>query len=95
MLLGEIFMWLIGIFIFFAVLYQVIQSAIDQSKMAANIQDIRDMLHHMKNERAEPIHQESALEHESEIFEECPGCGRKAKRDERVCQECGLTLIDS
>ncbi|MBU5443586.1 zinc ribbon domain-containing protein [Paenibacillus sp. MSJ-34] len=95
MLLGEIFVWLIGVFVFFAILYQVIQSAIDQSKMARNIQDIRDMLHQRKNERAEAVKQASALANESIIFEECPGCGRKVKRDERICPECGLTLIDS
>jgi hypothetical protein len=39
-----IVIWLIGMFIFFAILYSIIQGAINNSRMARDIEEIKELL---------------------------------------------------
>jgi DNA-directed RNA polymerase subunit RPC12/RpoP len=80
--------WFFGTIIFFFILYSVIRAALDDSKLAKNIQDIRDILY---KEKSKIINNNVK---EEELVEECPACGRKVKQNETTCPECGLKLLD-
>ncbi|MCK9861879.1 hypothetical protein [Paenibacillus sp. ATY16] len=75
--------------IFFAywILHEVIQSAIDNSTMARNIQEIRD---HLVGKSPEPPQTANDEDHEN-----CPGCGHLVHQSDKVCANCGLALRDS
>ncbi|GLX71373.1 hypothetical protein [Paenibacillus glycanilyticus] len=68
------------------ILYEVIQSAIDNSAMARNIKEIRD---HLVGKPAEPSAADGGAEHGL-----CPGCGHRVHRTDRVCPGCALALKD-
>ncbi|MCM3631554.1 hypothetical protein M3194_30110 [Paenibacillus glycanilyticus] len=80
---------IIGVFIAgliaYWILHEVIQSAIDNSAMARNIQEIRD---HLVGSKAE----EPAVS--GDDYENCPGCDFLVKKTDRVCASCGLALRD-
>lgn len=85
--------WLISAFVFFFILYSVIQSAIDRSKMAKNIQEIRDFL--LTNKAAMKGQSElGPNELDIDLFEYCPGCEFKVMKNAASCPECGLLLRD-
>jgi len=87
--------WLIGSFIFFFVLYLIIQSAIDNSTMAKNIQSISDTLEQLASRTAPQQNQiPNDVESDPEGDEECPACGAKVWPDSSACPGCGLKLTD-
>ncbi|WP_127497791.1 hypothetical protein [Paenibacillus glycanilyticus] len=69
------------------ILHEVIQSAIDNSTMARNIQEIRD---HLVGKSPEPPQTANDEDHEN-----CPGCGHLVHQSDKVCANCGLALRDS
>ncbi|GMK47582.1 hypothetical protein PghCCS26_47120 [Paenibacillus glycanilyticus] len=69
------------------ILHEVIQSAIDNSTMARNIQEIRD---HLVGKSPEPPQTANDEDHEN-----CPGCGYLVHLSDKVCANCGLALRDS
>lgn len=73
--------------IIYWILHEVIQSAIDSSKMARNIQEIRD--HLVGSKAAETMTAASDDNHEN-----CPGCNRLVHKTDKVCSSCGLALRD-
>ncbi|SFF35133.1 TIM21 protein [Paenibacillus catalpae] len=72
-------------FITYWILHEVIQSAVDNSTMARNIQEIRD--HLVGNKAAEQAASD-------EDHENCPGCNHLVRKTEKVCGNCGLALRD-
>ncbi|WP_336790909.1 hypothetical protein [Paenibacillus sp. MMO-177] len=76
---------LIVAFFAYWILHEVIQSAIDNSTMARNIQEIRD---HLVGKPSEP---QIASD---EDHENCPGCGHLVHKSDKVCAICGLALRD-
>lgn len=76
---------LLGGLITYWILHEVVQSAIDNSTMARNIQEIRD--HLVGNKAAEPHTGD-------ENHENCPGCNHPIHKADRVCSSCGLALRD-
>ncbi|MGO4111519.1 hypothetical protein [Paenibacillus sp. YAF4_2] len=76
---------LVGAFLFW-VLHEVIQSAIDNSTLAKNVQDIRNHL------IGKGTQQETAAS--GEDHEPCPGCKHMVRKTDRVCYVCGLALRD-
>ncbi|SDW80862.1 hypothetical protein [Paenibacillus sp. CF384] len=99
-MVGAIVLWLIMVSVFFFILHAVIQSALDSSNMAKNIQDIRDFLYDAKKEGKASKHN-AALRHRSiqsqapeDLYEECPACGEKVIQHEPECPSCGLRLKD-
>jgi len=91
---AAIIIWLIGLFIFFFILYNVIQSALDNTTMARNIQEIRDLLSDLKLDKPVANNPELSMENDDERYEDCPACSYKVKRNESICPDCGLKLID-
>ncbi|SFS51441.1 hypothetical protein SAMN05428962_0534 [Paenibacillus sp. BC26] len=99
-MVGAIILWIIMIAFLFFILHAVIQSALDSSNMAKNIQDIRDYLYDTKregktNKRAVA---EQLLSTQpgapQDLYEECPACGEKIIQHEPECPSCGLRLKD-
>lgn len=82
---GIIVVWLIGLMVFFFILHSVIRSAIDSSKLAANIREIRDFLQGQSAASSAPPGSEKP-------GETCPGCGSKVRQEDKYCPECGLKL---
>ncbi|WP_336776750.1 hypothetical protein [Paenibacillus sp. MMO-58] len=82
---------ILGIFlaglIAYWILHEVIQSAIDNSAMAKNIQEIRD---HLVGKTVEQPQVAGDEDHEN-----CPGCGHLVHKSDTVCAICGLALRDS
>jgi rubrerythrin len=79
--------WLFGTIVFFFILYYVIRVALDDSKLARNTQEIKDLLY---KEKMNTIKNDNVKE--EEFIEQCPACGRKVKENETICPECGLKL---
>lgn len=86
----------IGLYIW----YHLIQSAVEQSKMAEHIKEIRDILVEMRTGNGHtlvhaPTPQSVNQGDDTRHCECCPGCGQRVSKDERICPECGLTLVNS
>lgn len=77
---------LLGALIVYWILHEVIRSAIDNSTLAKNVQDIRNHL------IGSTTGQETAAS--GEDHEPCPGCKHMVRKSDRVCGVCGLTLRD-
>jgi hypothetical protein len=75
---------LVGAFLLW-ILYEVIQSAIDNSALAKNVQDIRN---HLIGKGTEET---AASEEDLEL---CPGCNHMVWKTDRVCGVCGSALRD-
>lgn len=93
---AAVIIWLIGMIIFFFFLNWVIQAAIDNSTMAGNIQEIRDLLQEMKSSRVQAAGQQNdenkAADLETAAYEDCPACGNRVRSTDKTCPDCGLTL---
>ena len=85
----------IGLYIW----YHLIQSAIEQSKMAQHIKEIRDLLvelHKDKNIQTQSQVQETPDSVQPSYDTECcPACGKRVTMDNTLCPECGLTLANT
>lgn len=99
-ILIPIVLWLFGLFI----LYLVIQSAIDNSRMKAELTEIKTILQEIQKQgykQANPIiHQEVRAQEnidgiDAESFmENCPACGYEITEKDKFCPSCGLKLRD-
>lgn len=79
--------WIIGI----VVLYLVIQSAIDNSRTANEIKEIRKLLEkQLQNNR--DTGDTTDLEILNTAYENCPACGAKVAPEDKDCHDCGLSL---
>ena len=90
MILITIIFWLFCLL----VLYLVIQWAIDNSKTAENIQEIRDMLAKQNLVSKGNVYSEE----DNEISmgnlpeDECPACRANIKEEDQECPSCGLNF---
>ncbi|WP_123040523.1 hypothetical protein [Cohnella candidum] len=93
---AAVIIWLIGMIIFFFFLYLVVQSAIDNTTMAGNIQEIKDLLQEMKSSRVQAASQQNdentPADLETAAYEDCPACGNRVRVTDKTCPDCGLTL---
>jgi hypothetical protein len=99
-----ILLWLIGSIISIMILYWIIISAINSSKMARDINELKEIL--MNQYSIKPVEYEQnteIIDHDNHsqsngvrneiIQEECPACGGKVLSIDQVCRSCGLSLI--
>lgn len=90
-----IVIWIIISIVFFVILYTVIQSAMDNTKMASNIQELRDHFVGLKQEDSLLSKDGPIVEVGSnEEGEDCPACGNKVTLNEFMCPVCELKLRD-
>lgn len=84
----------IGLYIW----YHLIQSAIEQSKMAQHIKEIRDLLvelHQDQNIQTQTQVQETPDSVQPSYDTECCPVCKQVSTDDTVCPECGLTLVNT
>lgn len=81
------------------ILYQVIQSAIDNSRTAYEIREIRRLLQKQiegsDGNDADSIQETEELDNFEILdipFDLCPACGAKILPADKACSECGLSL---
>lgn len=82
-------------FVFYFILYLFIGWAIDHSKMAKNIEIIKDILakkHLLQEETEEEAHEFNITQ---TPINECPACHGKVELDDKLCSSCGLKFIIS
>ncbi|XID94861.1 hypothetical protein ACF3MZ_10220 [Paenibacillaceae bacterium WGS1546] len=91
MLAISIIIWLFGLFVFFFLLYNVIQYAINQSDLAKNVQEIKELLKNQMSGSPERSRVEYVPEQEG-WTETCPGCGSRVPPNASICSDCGLNL---
>ena len=91
MLLLGLILWGVGLF----VLYLVIRGAISDSKMAGDIEEIRNILREFKEQidSEQHVNKEVNLkELEERVFNTCFSCQRPIKPGDEVCSSCGPRL---
>lgn len=73
------------------VLYLIIKTAIDHSRMAEDMKEIKSILKEFKEQRQqdEKINLE---ELEQRVFNQCLRCHRTIKPEDKVCPSCGFEL---
>jgi len=86
-----IFIWLIGMVIFFFVLFNVIQHALNTSDVAKDLAEIKSLLQE-RNARDASKQPVKANVDISEAFGHCPACGFVVHSEQTVCPDCGLRL---
>jgi len=85
--------WFIGMFIFFFILYNVIQHALNTSEMAKDLSEIKQLLREQAASRPTPPPPAPRdFEDIREAYDRCPGCGHAVQAHHPVCPECGLSL---
>jgi len=91
-MLGAVIVWLVGTFIFFFLLYNVIQHALNTSNVAQQLKEIKELLaRDAKTSGSLPVGPAS-IENVDPLGATCPACGGKVKEDARECPHCGLSL---
>ncbi|WP_372633582.1 hypothetical protein [Cohnella sp.] len=88
-----IVIWLIGMVIFFFILFNVIQHALNTSEMAKDLSEIKRLLREQAASRstaAPPAPRDIA--ELRKVYDRCPGCGHAVQAHHLVCPDCGLRL---
>lgn len=89
-LFGVIVVWIIFGAIFFFILYHVVFAAINDSSLAKDVREIKELL---AARHAGPSGSPAAASEEDLLLTEaCPGCGHKVHPQETTCPACGLRL---
>ncbi|MFC5467966.1 hypothetical protein ACFPPD_04485 [Cohnella suwonensis] len=84
-MIGLLIGWIVGILFFFVILYNVIQAAIDNSKLAKDVRTLKKLL---SGTDKEDISDES----DDATYADCPSCGHRVALNGTDCSECGLRL---
>ncbi len=100
-----ILIWLIGMFIFFFILYNVIQHALNTSDAARDLAEIKQLLRERAAGRsnapappapgAVPASSPPApgdIPELRDVYVRCPACGHAVQSQAAVCPDCGLSL---
>ncbi len=88
-----IILYLFFVIFMFCILYWVIQSAIDGSKTAEEIKQIRMILQKQYGESLKRDKQSYDNYKVMDIpYDACPACGTAVKSEDKVCPSCGLNL---
>ena len=97
--MDQLFVFVALLFIGLIILYLVIQAAIDNSRTAGEIKEIRRLLQQLteKNGATKSDAEDDMEELENyEIldipYDSCPACGAKLVADDRECKSCGLLM---
>ncbi|EGD46311.1 hypothetical protein Cpap_0924 [Ruminiclostridium papyrosolvens DSM 2782] len=89
----EIILFLFFTILSFCILYLIIQSAIDGSKTAEEIRQIRMILQKQYGESLKQnIPSDNNYEAMDVPYDTCPACGATVKLDNNTCPSCGLNL---
>lgn len=91
MVLFGLIMWIMGLYI----LYLVIQGAINNSKLAKDTEEIKDILKVFKEQIDidKRLGKEMSLEElEDKVFNRCFKCHKLIKQEDEVCSSCGFKL---
>lgn len=99
-ILFSIFLWLFG----FYILYLVIQSAIDNSRMRSELTEIKTILQEIQKQefkRTNPVNNQEVNVKEKKIgmitetfLENCPACSYEFTENDKFCPSCDLKLRD-
>ncbi|NDI35211.1 double zinc ribbon domain-containing protein [Chengkuizengella sediminis] len=83
--------YIIITFLFFFILYIVIQSAINNSELTETLKQLNRKL-----EKSRLIQEESRKEEDEYLltvkYDNCPGCNKKILLNEEKCPKCGLLI---
>jgi hypothetical protein len=99
-ILLSIVLWLFGLYI----LNLIIQSAIDNSRMKAELTQIRTILQEIQKQGFKQANQENKQEHSTKekidrmikesFMEFCPACRHEITENDKFCPSCELKLKD-
>ncbi|MGF7058018.1 hypothetical protein [Brassicibacter mesophilus] len=93
--MGELLFVILFYIVALYIIYWVIKGAIDNSKLAKDIKEIRKLLSMQYSKT--PTESQDTYEEEivlpEDLTEECPACHEKISPTYKKCPSCGLTLI--
>ncbi len=93
----EFLVWLFFLVIGLIILYVLVQAAIDNSKTADEITEIRKLLQKLVENTADTKAAQDYEEPEGSgdiplLYDTCPACGEKLSVSDAECPSCGLAL---
>jgi hypothetical protein len=90
-----VIVWLLGMLIFFFILYNIIQHALNTSDLAKTAKEIKELLGRNGGEapdEATPPRSRTILLEKVPLEEPCPACGTRVRTDAAECPDCGIKL---
>lgn len=90
------FIWIVGLFILYIVVYLAVKHAIDDSKILREIKNQLLLKPSINSQKVEEIDGKKPDENQDidGSKERCPACGIVVSESARNCPSCGLTLTD-
>ncbi|MCR8656436.1 hypothetical protein [Paenibacillus endoradicis] len=84
--------WLVGLCLVIMLVYWIVSSAIDSSKLTTEVNELKQLVQQLINDRENPAN--TTRQGQIEIFtDQCPACGASISEETTSCPECDLVFL--
>jgi len=85
--------WLVGLSLVIMLMYWIVSSAIDSSKLVTEVNELKQLVQQLINDRDNPAHTTRNGQIELQT-EQCPSCGASISTETNSCPECELVFLN-
>lgn len=82
--------WLVGIGLCVMLMYWIVTSAIDSSKLTNEINELKQLVQQLVNDKENPAYIHSSLSNQLNDKWLCPDCNKEFNMDNHICTHCAL-----
>jgi len=86
--------WLVGLCLVIMLIYWIVTSALDSSKLATEVSELKQLVQQLINDRDNPANTTRQGMFELHT-EQCPACGASISTEATTCTECELVFQNS
>ncbi|URN93725.1 MAG: hypothetical protein NAG76_18125 [Candidatus Pristimantibacillus lignocellulolyticus] len=85
--------WLVGLGLVIMLMYWIVSSAIDSSKLTIEVNQLKQLVQQLINDRDNPANMTNNGQIELQT-EQCPACGTTISPQTTSCPECELVFLN-